>query len=178
MEKFNQINEKPTKELFKNLEDSSSESDSDLEDENKELFSNNKLPLENSSNKNDAKNLTLNLNESEKINLNSKINSENITNNNNNNDGPIDIFDNVYEPETKKAGNIINYDKYYKQYILDPGNEGRNASRVLFLRSFNNWVKATMINKYTFKLAGNSENLSILDLCCGRGGDLEKLCRI
>lgn len=66
---------------------------------------------------------------------------------------------------------IIEYSKYYKEGIRDPGEEGRKASRVLFLRSFNNWVKAVVINKYC-RLLGT--NLSVLDLCCGRGGDLKK----
>lgn len=152
MEKFN-----PITKLENNSE---SDSDSDLNNEDEEFFFNKPENINNKKNQPlDITNPNLSLNET-KSNSTSKK--------------KINNFDAVYEPGANKGGNIINYDKYYKQYILDPGNEGRKASRVLFLRSFNNWVKATMINKYTYKLG---ENLCILDLCCGRGGDLEKYFR-
>lgn len=76
------------------------------------------------------------------------------------------------KPETENK--MLNYEKYYKQFLRDPGIEGRKASRLLFLRSFNNWVKCAMINKYSYMLG---RDLSVLDLCCGRGGDLEKYFR-
>jgi mRNA (guanine-N7-)-methyltransferase len=62
-------------------------------------------------------------------------------------------------------------DYYTTNGVRDPGKEGRKASRIIFLRSFNNWVKACMINKYCRQLG---KDLSILELCCGKGGDLDK----
>jgi len=50
----------------------------------------------------------------------------------------------------------------------DMGIEGRSAGRLLFLRSFNNWAKSMLIRTYCPK------NASVLDLCCGKGGDLHK----
>ena len=50
----------------------------------------------------------------------------------------------------------------------DMGNEGRSAGRLLFLRSFNNWAKSTLIRIYCKRHA------SVLDLCCGKGGDIHK----
>jgi mRNA (guanine-N7-)-methyltransferase len=76
--------------------------------------------------------------------------------------------------EKKEEKVMINYGLYYKQFVRDPGIEGRKASRLLFLRSFNNWIKSAMINKYTYFLG---KDLSVLDICCGRGGDLEKFFR-
>ena len=70
-----------------------------------------------------------------------------------------------------KDETMVKYENYYKKTQHDPGLEGRKASRIIFLRSFNNWIKACMIQRVSSKL-GN--NLSALDLCCGRGGDLEK----
>ena len=67
---------------------------------------------------------------------------------------------------------FVSYKDYYTTNgVRDPGKEGRKASRIIFLRSFNNWVKACMINKYCRQLG---KDLSILELCCGKGGDLDK----
>ena len=66
---------------------------------------------------------------------------------------------------------MIDAPTFYKNFIRDPGIEGRKASRVLFVRHFNNWIKAVLINKYTHLLG---YDLSVLDLGCGRGGDLIK----
>jgi len=74
-------------------------------------------------------------------------------------------------PQTQANEIKPNHPDYYKLTLRDPGQEGRKASRIYFLRNFNNWVKACLINKYTFKIG---KNASILDLCCGRGGDLLK----
>jgi len=78
----------------------------------------------------------------------------------------------IIEPEEKeKDKEFVSYKKYYESSARDPGKEGRKASRIIFLRSFNNWVKASLINKYCRKLG---RGLSILELCCGKGGDLDK----
>jgi mRNA (guanine-N7-)-methyltransferase len=51
---------------------------------------------------------------------------------------------------------------------LDAGRAGRSSSVIASLKSFNNWVKATLIQRF----ASNTTN--VLDLCCGKGGDLMK----
>lgn len=45
---------------------------------------------------------------------------------------------------------------------------GRQNSAIYRLRSFNNWLKAVLINLHT------RPGYSVLDLCCGKGGDLRK----
>lgn len=50
----------------------------------------------------------------------------------------------------------------------DEGKRGRKASRIIRMRSFNNWVKSVLINLHT------RPGYSVLDLCCGKGGDLTK----
>jgi mRNA (guanine-N7-)-methyltransferase len=45
----------------------------------------------------------------------------------------------------------------------------RQFSQIINLRSFNNWVKAVQIN-----LHASNPQISVLDLACGKGGDLNK----
>ena len=44
----------------------------------------------------------------------------------------------------------------------------RQVSRVLPLRNFNNWVKSVLISEHC------KPGFTVLDLCCGKGGDLHK----
>jgi mRNA (guanine-N7-)-methyltransferase len=48
----------------------------------------------------------------------------------------------------------------------------RSQSRISSLRGFNNWVKMLIIQRYTSGYKPFSCN--VLDLCCGKGGDLGK----
>ncbi|VDD88039.1 unnamed protein product [Enterobius vermicularis] len=59
--------------------------------------------------------------------------------------------------------------------IPDIGVTERLNSRILYLRNFNNWIKSMLINEFlkTLKQSGCSRP-KVLDLCCGKGGDLLK----
>ena len=98
--------------------------------------------------------------EKEKLPSDSKNNSEN-----------KNFLKKKHKLESKEKEKLVSYKDYYTFGVRDPGKEGRKASRIIFLRSFNNWVKASMINKYC-RLLG--KGASILELCCGKGGDLDK----
>ena len=50
----------------------------------------------------------------------------------------------------------------------DEGRRGRQASPIILMRRFNNWVKSVLIALHT------KPGYSVLDLCCGKGGDLGK----
>lgn len=50
----------------------------------------------------------------------------------------------------------------------------KTESRIKGLRSFNNWVKSVVIHKFSPADAGNGPPLRVLDLGCGKGGDLGK----
>lgn len=50
----------------------------------------------------------------------------------------------------------------------------KTESRIKGLRSFNNWVKSVIIHKFSPADAGNGPPLRVLDLGCGKGGDLGK----
>ena len=65
------------------------------------------------------------------------------------------------EKKTQKAHN------YYEDK-RDLGKAGREASRLFFMRTFNNWIKSALIQEYS------KYDQSVLDLCCGKGGDLDK----
>ena len=116
------------------------------------------------------------------FNFNSKSNENQIQNSPHPNDSPKPEESNNFKnntflqkktkPEQIVEKTFVNYQEYYTTSgVRDPGKEGRKASRIIFLRSFNNWVKASMINKYCHLLG---QNLSVLELCCGKGGDLDK----
>ena len=69
--------------------------------------------------------------------------------------------------------NILSASQYYKnEGVMDSGKEGRKASNIYFLRTFNNFIKATMIQATVRKL--ELREFSVFDLCCGKGGDLDK----
>lgn len=53
----------------------------------------------------------------------------------------------------------------------------RNQSRIIYMRNFNNWIKSMLIYEYLTKVKQNKNHnspLKILDMCCGKGGDLLK----
>ena len=47
----------------------------------------------------------------------------------------------------------------------------RVDSETIFVRVFNNFIKTLLIQQYAEK---RGAHLSVLDLCCGKGGDLKK----
>ncbi|OSX74444.1 hypothetical protein BU14_0289s0023 [Porphyra umbilicalis] len=53
----------------------------------------------------------------------------------------------------------------------DEGRKGRQTSPILQLRNLNNWVKSVLINLHT------RPGARVLDLCSGKGGDLQKWAR-
>lgn len=55
------------------------------------------------------------------------------------------------------------------------GIQSRNNSRILHLRNLNNWMKSMLIGDFIERLANEGcNNARVLDLCCGKGGDLRK----
>ncbi|CDW75150.1 UNKNOWN [Stylonychia lemnae] len=67
---------------------------------------------------------------------------------------------------------VLNQDVFYDEDIQD-NQQTREYSDINFLRKFNNFIKAVLINKYIDRLP-YKYSPSIFDLCSGKGGDLRK----
>lgn len=66
--------------------------------------------------------------------------------------------------------------KHYNE-LQDAGRDVRTESRIFYMRNFNNWVKSVVINETLHRLKrerGHDRDISVLDLCSGKGGDLLK----
>ncbi|XP_066927102.1 mRNA cap guanine-N7 methyltransferase-like [Clytia hemisphaerica] len=66
--------------------------------------------------------------------------------------------------------------KHYNE-IPAGSRETRKDSRIFHLRNFNNWIKSVIINEYLDKIKRRkrtSDDINVLDLGCGKGGDLLK----
>jgi len=66
--------------------------------------------------------------------------------------------------------------KHYNE-IPAGSKETRKESRIFHLRNFNNWAKSTMISEFLDKIKRHkrtSDDVVVLDLACGKGGDLLK----
>jgi len=58
--------------------------------------------------------------------------------------------------------------------IEEKGIAARTESRIYFLRNFNNWIKSNLIAEFLEKVRAKKEPIYVLDLGCGKGGDLLK----
>jgi len=64
--------------------------------------------------------------------------------------------------------------------LEEKGIDARRQSRIYHLRSFNNWIKSMLISDAIKRLSTTptgeqlNDNLTVLDMCCGKGGDIQK----
>ncbi|XP_062986604.1 mRNA cap guanine-N7 methyltransferase [Elgaria multicarinata webbii] len=58
--------------------------------------------------------------------------------------------------------------------LEEVGLEQRSMSRIFHLRNFNNWIKSVLIGEFLDKVRQRKQNMTVLDLGCGKGGDLLK----
>ena len=59
----------------------------------------------------------------------------------------------------------------------ETGLEARAKSRIFYMRNFNNWIKSVLINIFVSKTIEKQRynyRPTVLDLGCGRGGDIQK----
>ncbi|XP_008069661.1 mRNA cap guanine-N7 methyltransferase [Carlito syrichta] len=59
--------------------------------------------------------------------------------------------------------------------LQEVGLEKRSQSRIFYLRNFNNWMKSVLIGEFLEKIRQKKKrDITVLDLGCGKGGDLLK----
>ncbi|XP_053427755.1 mRNA cap guanine-N7 methyltransferase [Nycticebus coucang] len=59
--------------------------------------------------------------------------------------------------------------------LQEVGLEKRSQSRIFYLRNFNNWMKSVLIGEFLEKVRQKkNRDITVLDLGCGKGGDLLK----
>lgn len=62
--------------------------------------------------------------------------------------------------------------------IENSGLEARTKTRIFYMRNFNNWVKSMQIGEYLKRIRSKGvTTVKVLDLGCGKGGDLLKWMR-
>lgn len=61
-------------------------------------------------------------------------------------------------------------------HLEEKGLRERFNSPIFYLRNFNNWVKSVLIQEYSDKIREKDygRSMRVLDICCGKGGDLSK----
>ncbi|XP_023170227.1 mRNA cap guanine-N7 methyltransferase [Drosophila hydei] len=78
--------------------------------------------------------------------------------------------------EASGAANTHVVAHHYNE-LKEAGLKERNKSKIFFMRNFNNWIKSQLINEYMALIKHQKrvgDALRVLDMCCGKGGDLLK----
>ena len=82
------------------------------------------------------------------------------------------------EEEALKAATTRGIDDAVREHYNAVPQRGRDwrstESRIKGLRKFNNWVKSTIIHRFSAPESGEGPPLRVLDIGCGKGGDLGK----
>ena len=82
------------------------------------------------------------------------------------------------EEEALKAASIRGVQDAVRQHYNAVPQRGRDwrstESRIKGLRKFNNWVKSTLIHRFSPPENARAPPIRVLDLGCGKGGDLGK----
>ncbi|CAK83615.1 unnamed protein product (macronuclear) [Paramecium tetraurelia] len=76
----------------------------------------------------------------------------------------------------QKQKNTVTAKDYYNQQLKNTETH-RRISKLYYLRNFQNWVKAVLINEYSKKCNQNKlcfKLLNVFEMGCGKGGDMYK----
>ncbi|XP_015472653.1 mRNA cap guanine-N7 methyltransferase isoform X4 [Parus major] len=81
------------------------------------------------------------------------------------------------EDEPSKKVHVIGHGQavaaHYNE-LQEVGLEKRSQSRIFYLRNFNNWTKSVLIGEFIDRVRQKKNDITVLDLGCGKGGDLLK----
>lgn len=80
-------------------------------------------------------------------------------------------------PKQRRTDNHTKVVATHYNELEEKGLAERSKSRIFHMRNFNNWIKSALINEYLTKVKETlklGEPLRVLDMCCGKGGDLLK----
>ncbi|KAL8936835.1 MAG: hypothetical protein Q9216_004720 [Gyalolechia sp. 2 TL-2023] len=76
---------------------------------------------------------------------------------------------------TTSTGGVADAVRHHYNTVPQRGRDWRRTdSRIKGLRAFNNWVKSTVIHKFARPDENVGQPLRVLDIGCGKGGDLAK----
>nr|XP_006636161.1 PREDICTED: mRNA cap guanine-N7 methyltransferase [Lepisosteus oculatus]XP_015213696.1 PREDICTED: mRNA cap guanine-N7 methyltransferase [Lepisosteus oculatus]XP_015213697.1 PREDICTED: mRNA cap guanine-N7 methyltransferase [Lepisosteus oculatus] len=85
------------------------------------------------------------------------------------------------EPEDEPLAKKLHSDQGHSEKVAihyntlqEVGLAARSQSRIFYLRNFNNWLKSVLIGDILEKVRQSRRDLTVLDLGCGKGGDLLK----
>ena len=73
-------------------------------------------------------------------------------------------------------GNMKVVASHYNE-LKEAGRKERFKSRIFYMRNFNNWIKSQLISEYLKRITEGQrmgDPMRVLDMCCGKGGDLLK----
>lgn len=78
--------------------------------------------------------------------------------------------------EKMEPGENSSVVKSHYNSMRDAGLAERARNRIYHMRNFNNWMKSMLINEFIEKVRPQKlgEPLKVMDMCCGKGGDLLK----
>ncbi|KAG6457597.1 hypothetical protein O3G_MSEX010374 [Manduca sexta] len=84
-----------------------------------------------------------------------------------------DDGDNESPSNSEKHSTVV---AAHYNHLEEKGLKERFNSPIFYLRNFNNWVKSVLIQEFTDKIREKDYGrpLRVLDICCGKGGDLSK----
>ncbi|KAG7500394.1 mRNA cap guanine-N7 methyltransferase [Solea senegalensis] len=80
----------------------------------------------------------------------------------------------VTTPKKSATDHGVKVASHYNR-LQEVGLAARSQSRIFFMRNFNNWLKSVLIGEIVDQVRGaGHQQVSVLDLGCGKGGDLLK----